>query len=305
MRKEIEKKENRKMLKKVIGSALLIGLIGVLAFGAINRVQNKTTQAQGRGSGAGRSLEQANARDGQGYGANRASGETNGRDAQGQGQGGARAGAAQRQYPNYETPPETWETHTGNVVQAPGNGEELVIQTGAGQELIIGTGPLDWAAQGFALQAGEQVQVQGYWEDGEFKATQLTRLADGQTLVLRDAYGQPAWAGAGRSVQGEGSGQAQASTWLPVQGHVVSVDAVALVVQTTDGEQVSVQGQPWRYAQAQGFVAQVGDPITLSGFYVGNELEVGQMDNTTNGQTVLLRDESGRPLWSGGGRRGS
>jgi hypothetical protein len=38
---------------------------------------------------------------------------------------------------------------------------------------------------------------------------------------------------------------------------------------------------------------------------VGNELEVGQMDNTTNGQTVLLRDESGRPLWSGGGRRGS
>jgi hypothetical protein len=186
------------MLKKVIGSVLLIGLIGVLAFGATNRTQDKTTQTQGRGSGEGRYLEQANARDGQGYGANRASGETNGRGTQGQRQGGAEAGAAQRQYPNYETPPETWETHTGDVVQAPGDGEELLIETGAGQELMVGTGPLDLAAQGFTLQAGEQVQVQGYWEAGEFKAAQLTRLADGQTLTLRDAYGRPVWAGGGR-----------------------------------------------------------------------------------------------------------
>jgi hypothetical protein len=41
----------------------------------------------------------------------------------------------------------------------------------------------------------------------------------------------------------------------------------------------------------------------LVGFYEGDDFEVGQIDNATNGQTVLVRDENGRPLWAGRGRR--
>ena len=40
-------------------------------------------------------------------------------------------------------------------------------------------------------QVGEMVQVRGYWEDNEFKAAQVTRLADGETIVLRDDVGRP------------------------------------------------------------------------------------------------------------------
>lgn len=281
------------MLKKIIGSALLIGLIGILIVGAINRTTSKTAQAQGNGSGQGLS-EHEGERDGQGNGASERGG----------GQGN---GSGEWQYPNYETAPETWETHTGVVTQLPGDGDELFIETSAG-ELQIGTGPLDLTAEGLDLQPGESLQVDGYWEDDEFKAAQFTRLSDGKTVNLRDEYGRPAWAGQGRnSVQGEQSavGQAVVNEWLQIQGTVESADSDALLVQSASGEQVELDGRPWRFAQEQGFTAQAGDQLTLNGFYDGDEFEVGQIENLSSGQVVLIRDESGRPLWAGGGQRGS
>jgi hypothetical protein len=101
-----------------------------------------------------------------------------------------------------------------------------------------------------------------------------------------------------------GTGQANVEEWLTLQGTVVSVDADVLVVQTVSGEQVTMENRPWWFAQEQGFSAQVGDQVTLIGFYEGDRFEVGQMDDITKGQTVLVRDENGRPLWAGRGRRG-
>ena len=101
-----------------------------------------------------------------------------------------------------------------------------------------------------------------------------------------------------------GTGQANVEEWLTLQGTVVSVDADTLVVQTASGEQVTMDNRPWWFAQEQGFSAQVGDQVTLVGFYEGHDFEVGRIDDATNGQTVLLRDENGQPLWAGRGRRG-
>lgn len=101
-----------------------------------------------------------------------------------------------------------------------------------------------------------------------------------------------------------GTGQANVEKWLMLQGTVVSVDTDTLVVQATNGEQTTMENRPWRFAQEQGFSTQVGNQVTLVGFYEGDDLEVGQIDDATSGQTVLLRDENGRPLWAGRGRRG-
>jgi len=101
-----------------------------------------------------------------------------------------------------------------------------------------------------------------------------------------------------------GTSQANVEEWLTLQGTVVSVDADALVVQTVSGEQVTMENRPWWFAQEQGFSAQVGDQVKLIGFYEGDRFEVGQIDDITKGQTVLVRDENGRPLWAGRGRRG-
>jgi hypothetical protein len=101
-----------------------------------------------------------------------------------------------------------------------------------------------------------------------------------------------------------GTGQADVEGWLTFQGTIVSVDPNTLVVQTDSGQQVALENRAWWFAQEQGFSAQMGDQVTLIGFYEGDHFEVGRIDNTTNGQTVRVRDENGRPLWAGRGRRG-
>jgi hypothetical protein len=101
-----------------------------------------------------------------------------------------------------------------------------------------------------------------------------------------------------------GTGQADVEGWLTLQGTIVSVDPNALVAQIDSGQQVTVENRAWWFAQEQGFSAQVGDQVMLIGFYEGDHFEVGRIENATNGQTVRLRDENGRPLWAGRGRRG-
>jgi len=102
-----------------------------------------------------------------------------------------------------------------------------------------------------------------------------------------------------------GAGQAQVDEWLQLKGIVTGAGADVLSVQTGDGEQINVENRAWWFAQEQGFGVQVGDQVTLTGFYEEGDFEVGRIDNATNGQTVWIRDENGRPLWAGGGRRGA
>ena len=333
------------MAKKILLGTLLVGLIGILVAGGVIRTLDKTgnvAEAQGRGYGSGRveageSTGQTEAR-GQGYGRVRnADAGALATKSRGYGQG---AGNAERQYPNFEAPAGEQFASEGSVVQIPSDGVDLVIATDEGQEIKVGTGPGYMAAQGFSLEAGERVRVQGFFEDEELKATQITRLADGESITLRDDSGPPAWAGSGQraterlatgeTVQGQGGsgqagggwggngdlgqteapsdglgvGQAEVEAWLETQGTITSIASDALIVQTADGQEITLEGRAWRFIQEQGFQVEAGDTLTLTGFYEGEELEVGKIENGTSGQTILVRDENGRPKWAGGGRRG-
>lgn len=308
------------MLKKSLLGILLVGFIGVLVVFAIIRTVERTGNvAEARGLGHGR---------GAGTETNLAEAEADfATVAQTAWPGGGRNGQAsdtvERLYPNYEVVPEDWDTYAGTVVQAPETGEELIIETDDGDQVVIGTGPDSLVDQGLNLEAGEQVQVQGYWESGEFRAAQVTRLRDGATVSLRDELGRPTWAGRGRSAQagsgggyaadgavesvgeGAGTGKAEVDQWLTLSGTVESVDSSALVVHTTGGQQIVLENRGWWFAQDQGFTAEDDDEVSVSGFYEGDDFEVGQIDNLTNGKTVTIREESGRPRWAGGGRRGA
>jgi hypothetical protein len=170
-------------MKKIVLGTLLVGLIGILIVGAAIRTLDKTGNvAEARGA---EGAEGAGWRGGQGSSSQAVAG-------QGRNQGGgvlSLEGA---------TAAEDWITYEGTVVQAPAAGEDLSLATDEGEEIVIGTGPGYLEELGLTLEAGEQVQVQGYWEDGEFKAGQVTRLRDGATVALRDTYGRPAWSGAGQ-----------------------------------------------------------------------------------------------------------
>ncbi|MBC8262771.1 MAG: hypothetical protein H8E47_01420 [Anaerolineales bacterium] len=207
------------MLKKIVLGTLFVGLIGVLVAGAVVRTMDRTELvAEAQGHGYGRINDEVSEHEASGSGQGRGGyGRINGEVSvevagdSGQGRGGygsqveTGGGVAERKYPNYEgSPPEELLMHEGTVVLAPEDGVDLVIEMSDGKKLTVGTGPMYMASQGFILQAGEPVQVLGYWEDNEFKATQVTCLTDGQTITLRDELGRPAWAGAGRRAGGQG-----------------------------------------------------------------------------------------------------
>jgi hypothetical protein len=323
------------MLKKVILGTLFVGLIAFLVVGAINRTQDKT----------GDSVEAAGLGRGQSRTANQVEVSQPGADYQltgGQGNRGSRSTADyERQYPNYQEPIEEWYTYSGTVAQVPAAGVDLVLETAEG-ELVIGTGPSALTEQGIEVQEGDELEVVGYWEDDEFKAAEITLLATGQTVVLRDEWGRPAWSGsertgrgaqvelvqtggrgsAARVVEGQtedrggygrngndsemapGTGQAEVNEWITLQGVVTSIDESAMIIQLISGEMVTVENRPWWFALEQGFSAEVGDEIIVFGFFEDENFEAGQLTNITTNLVVDIRQESGRPLWAGGSRSG-
>jgi len=222
------------MAKKIILGVLLFGLIGVLVAGGIIRTLDKTGDvalAQGfgqeRGATAEHDAEDACTEEGEyaGGGQYGRGGDTDaGKGAEdseyagGRGREdapGQRAQASEeRQYLNNETLPEAWLEIEGTVAQAPAAGVDMIVVTEAGEEVMVGTGPGYMEAQGFVLQEGETVRMQGFWENDEFKAAQVTRLRDGATIVLRDQSGRPAWAGSGRNSNSAG-GNARGSETAP------------------------------------------------------------------------------------------
>lgn len=89
--------------------------------------------------------------------------------------------------------------------------------------------------------------------------------------------------------------------WVTMTGTVSSILPRGMVVADAAGQLIEIARRPWRFAQEQGFLSQVGDQVVMHGFYEGTEFELGQLTNLTTGQTVFLRDELGHPLWEGGG----
>jgi len=199
----------KKMLKKIVLGTLFIGMTGILVVGAVGRTLDRTehaAEARGYFNGNDHTDAGKNAEGESGANDEADEYETSGL---GQGRGGYGSQSemgineAERKYPNFDgAPPEELLLREGTVVLAPEDGVDLVIEMSDGKKLSVGTGPMYMASQDLILQAGEPVQVLGYWEDHEFKAVQLTCLADGRTIILRDELGRPAWAGAGRRAGG-------------------------------------------------------------------------------------------------------
>jgi hypothetical protein len=120
-----------------------------------------------------------------------------------------------------------------------------------------------------------------------------------------DINAQP---GQGNRGNRAGSGSAGEDTEpqqvLQVSAEVVTVDGDALVVETSDGDELVIDGRSWRFANDMGFQAQAGDSIAMSGFYEDGEWKTTEIENLSNGTSLILRSDSGRPMWAGQGQQG-
>ena len=91
--------------------------------------------------------------------------------------------------------------------------------------------------------------------------------------------------------------------WLTVEGVIASVDSGLLIVETDDGELIEIALGPEHYWTAQGVSLNVGAALSVRYFAEDGENKAGAITLVDSGETLLLRDETGRPLWSGSASR--
>ena len=163
------------MFKKVILWTVYVLIVGLLVFGAANRTSAKTDQGLlfgnldeivgGRSQGDGSS---------EGYGENEDDGHEDILEEQ------------------------DWASFSGQVISV--GVEVLGIQTETAGILEIEGRPLRFALElGYVPGEGNDVVVQGFYENGMFEAATIEDLTNGQVFQLRDNYGKPIWGGGGRN----------------------------------------------------------------------------------------------------------
>jgi hypothetical protein len=185
------------MVRKVLGIGLVVLLVGALIGGGAYLL----LQDSGNGGGGGRGGQGQAAVGGSGPRGSRANGRTEELAIVERG-GGYRGGNAAGSGGGTVTPavaPEEWLTASGVVIAME---EDLVVRTPDGSEVAFSLGP-SWyrESNGVTIAVGDEVQVTGFYEDGELMAGTVQNLSAGQVLALRDEGGRPLWSGLGRRGQ--------------------------------------------------------------------------------------------------------
>jgi len=147
---------------------------------------------------------------------------------------------------------------------------------------------------------------------GKSVAAQGAAQAAAQSTTQTQGQGYRGGQGASNGAGGQGATtnpnpgtpQANITQTVTIAGVVQSFDGVGLSLITDDGAPLWVQLGQSRYVSAQGAVYTAGDHVTATGFYENGQFQASSVVNDTTGQTLTLRDASGRPLWAGGGGAG-
>jgi len=134
-------------------------------------------------------------------------------------------------------------------------------------------------------------------------------IGPGQGRGQGQQHGQGFGGGAGQQGDGQGQGFGNGTgepidhEWLTLSGSVISLGAQGLQVDTVErGELLLSLGRPG-FADQQGVAFAPGDAVTIQGFdSPQGQFVAGVISNDTSGQSLLLRDPNGRPLWAGPGR---
>lgn len=204
---------------------------------------------------------------------------------------------------------EPWQA-SGTIAAIDQNGFDLTLESG--ETVYVELGPTDfWQSQDVQLAAGQTATVVGTInEDMMIHASQVT-LADDQVLALRSETGQPLWSGGASQGQGQNGSsgvgdhtpdpKAQVDEWITLEGTLISYQGGNMSMSTADGALINFKtGQP-RFFAEQGVTFQVGDEISVLGFYEGEQFSAGEITQLSTGLRVMLRDPNGRPLWAGPG----
>ena len=164
-----------------------VTVVGTVNEGMIhaNEVQLSETQALQLRSESGQPLWSGGASDDHGQGAGQSAGQSDG-----------------DHVPDPQAQVDEWVTIQGTLVSFQGG--SMTMATDDGELIVFQTGqPRFFADQGITFQVGEEIIVVGFYEGEQFTAGEITQVATGLRVMLRDPNGRPLWAGPG---SGEGGG---------------------------------------------------------------------------------------------------
>lgn len=125
-----------------------------------------------------------------------------------------------------------------------------------------------------------------------------------------EGAGRQAHGGMGRSAgvvvgshgPGAGGRASAAAEALPVRSSTVTGTVAELpdLVIDCDGRRISVGLGPVAYRQQAGFELALGDEVRAVVFEAYGERKALRIENLSTGTSLVLRDEAGRAMWSGG-----
>ena len=156
------------MLKKITLWIFYAALVGLLIFGAVNRTKVKIGDSDSHITEA----------------------DSGGKNESADGLEGA-------DDPQDSSPAEESEhdmvTLTGTVASL--TSHEMIVTTPDDQSVEVARRPWRFAQeQGFEPEVGDQLRLEGFYENGEFEVSALTDLTKGQSVAIRDETGHPLWA---------------------------------------------------------------------------------------------------------------
>lgn len=109
---------------------------------------------------------------------------------------------------------------------------------------------------------------------------------------------------ASQSSSGVSNPQNGFQEWITLSGTVSNYLPPAFNLLTADGQTVPVQLGNLNYVAQLGLQLQEGQLVTVTGYYDSSgSLAIGQITLDESGQTYVLRDDLGRPVWGGGPNR--
>ena len=209
------------MLKKMIVGLVAVATMGVLVVGGINRTVAKTADRfeNNDGSLTGRLSRSDDPSDNHGLsskGGRQAASPGDGRylesdeiqnknEAYQGGNGQGRRGNGREQAKltgdplNLAAEQFTELVELEGVISSVDLTEDILIETSDGQIILEGRSLSFAVEQGFTAQTGNNLLLEGFYEDTDFEIVQITNQTSGQVTTLREPTGRPLWAGGGRT----------------------------------------------------------------------------------------------------------
>jgi hypothetical protein len=130
------------------------------------------------------------------------------------------------------------------------------------------------------------------------------RQGDWQENDHAEGYGPGAQGGGRGQGQQRYLAQSESREFVTIEGTVIQAPAAGIdMILETDQGTVQIGTGPG-YLDQVGYVITDGEQLTVTGFWEAGEFKVSEITRQSDGASIALRDEFGRPMWSGAVRNG-